>query len=107
MAEGARCRQVEIMLDELDAVHHVMARTNPGDIVVLCVDKHATVLAELEARTQHAQPGARAGESIADPDLDPANLTETAEAEGTEADEEALGAAAPDASLGRADDTAV
>ena len=41
MAEGARCKQVEIVLDEIDAVRHAMARANPGDLVVLCVDKHA------------------------------------------------------------------
>ena len=58
MAEGVRCRQVEIVLDELDAVRHVMARANPGDVVVLCVDQHAEVLAELEAMTQTAQAGA-------------------------------------------------
>ena len=50
MAEGARCKQVEIVLDEIPAVHHAMARANPGDLVVLCVDKHANVLAELETK---------------------------------------------------------
>ena len=49
MAEGARCKQVEIVLDEIEAVRHAMARANPGDLVVLCVDKHAAVLAELES----------------------------------------------------------
>jgi cyanophycin synthetase len=107
MAEGARCRQVEIVLDELDAVRHVMGRTNPGDLVVLCVDNHATVLAELESRTKHAQPGARGGISVSDPDLDPADLTESAEAEGTEAEEEALGTASPDVAPDETDDTAV
>ena len=38
---GVRCRQVEIVLDETAAVRHVMARANPGDIVVLTVDQHA------------------------------------------------------------------
>ena len=106
MAEGARCRQVEIVLDELAAVRHVMARTNPGDLVVLCVDKHARVLAELEERTQHAQAGSRAGESIGDPDLDPADLTESAEAE-AEAEGEALGAVTSETGPDRTDDTAV
>ena len=42
--EGVRCRQVEVVLDEIEALHHTMARANPGDVVVLCVDKHADVL---------------------------------------------------------------
>ena len=54
---GVRCRQVEIVLDETEAVRHVMARANPGDIVVLCVDQHAAVMAELESMTKQAQPG--------------------------------------------------
>src|SRR4051812_5391014 len=59
MAEGtARCRQVEIVLEELAAVRHCMARANPGDLVVLCVDHHATVLGELEQLTSSAQAGA-------------------------------------------------
>ena len=92
MAEGARCRQVEVVLDEVDAVNHVMTRTNPGDLVVMCVDQHAQVLAELENRTKHAQAGSHASEIAGDPDLDPAELAVTAEAEGVEAEEEAIGA---------------
>ena len=68
MAEGARCRQVEIVLDEIQAVRHVMARANPGDIVVLCVDQHAAVMAELESMSHQAQPGAHLGEAVGDPD---------------------------------------
>jgi cyanophycin synthetase len=108
MAEGARCRQVEIVLDELDATRHVLARTNPGDLVVMCVDKHAMVAAELEERTKHAQAGARVGQkgdAVSDPDLDPNTLTVSAEAEGSEASDEALTAA--DAEPETVDDTAV
>ncbi len=101
MAEGTRCQQVEIVLDELVATRHAIARSNPGDLVVLCVDQHAQVIAELESRTQVAQPGAR--ESMGDPDLDPADLTESAEAEGEA--EEALSAAS--AGTVRDDDTAI
>jgi cyanophycin synthetase len=68
MAEGARCKQVEIVLDEIPAVHHAMARANPGDLVVLCVDKHGPVLAELEAMSHQAQAGAHVGEAVGDPD---------------------------------------
>ncbi len=68
MAEGARCKQVEIALDEIQAVHEAMARANPGDIVVLCVDKHGAVLAELETMSHQAQAGAHLGEAVGDPD---------------------------------------
>jgi cyanophycin synthetase len=68
MTEGARCKQVELVLDEIPAVHHAMARANPGDLVVLCVDKHGAVLAELEAMSHQAQAGAHVGEAVGDPD---------------------------------------
>jgi cyanophycin synthetase len=68
MAEGARCKQVEIVLEEIPAVHHAMARANPGDLVVLCVDKHGPVLAELETMSSQAQAGAHVGEAVGDPD---------------------------------------
>ena len=69
MAEGARAKQVEIVLDEITAVRHCMARANPNDLVVLCVDKHGAVVAELESLSQQAQAGAHIGEAIADPDV--------------------------------------
>ena len=59
MAAGARCKQVEIVLDELASTRHAMARSNPGDLVVICVDQHAAVMAELESYGHQAQPGAR------------------------------------------------
>ena len=90
MAAGARCRQIEIVRDEIEAVNHVMARSNPGDLVVLCVDKHARVLAELESRTHHAQAGSHDGEVVSDPDLDPSVLRQTAADEGREADDLAM-----------------
>ncbi len=92
MAEGARCRQVEIVLDEIAAVNHVMARSNPGDLVVMCVDKHAQVVAELENRTHSAQAGSHSSELVGDPDLDPAELARDAEAHGQEAEVQALAA---------------
>jgi cyanophycin synthetase len=58
MAEGARCKQVESVLDEIEAVRHAMARANKGDLVVICVDKHAEVMIELENWSPQAQPGA-------------------------------------------------
>ena len=111
MAEGARCRQVEVVLDELEATRHVLARTNPGDLVVMCVDQHAMVVAELEERTKHAQAGARIGLASAatsDPDLDPTTLTSTAEAQGTESEETALAGLPGEAAAGATpDDTAI
>src|SRR4030095_3951179 len=59
MMEGARCKPVEIVLDELASVRHAMSRSNPGDLVVICVEQHTAVMAELEAMAHHAQPGAR------------------------------------------------
>jgi cyanophycin synthetase len=94
MAEGARCRQVEVVLDEIEAVSHVMARSNPGDLVVMCVDKHAQVVAELENRTHVAQAGAHSTALTGDPDLDPTALVQSAEAEGQEAESEAIAAEA-------------
>jgi cyanophycin synthetase len=78
MSSGpVRCRQVEIVIDEVTAVRHCLARANPGDIVVLCVDQAGEVMAELETATRSAQAGAHttAG-SVGDPDLDPAAMPE-------------------------------
>ncbi|WP_340538387.1 cyanophycin synthetase [Nocardioides sp. GXZ039] len=74
MAEGARCKQVEEVLDEIDAVRHALARANRGDLLVICVDKHAAVMSELEGWSSMAQAGARASDDApaADPDLAPA-----------------------------------
>ncbi|MGZ4444967.1 MAG: glutamate ligase domain-containing protein, partial [Nocardioidaceae bacterium] len=69
---GARCRQLEVVLEEIDAVRHAMSRANPGDLVVVCVDKHATVMAELEQWSHKAQAGSRSEEdSVGDPDFTP------------------------------------
>jgi cyanophycin synthetase len=77
IAEGSRCKQVEVVLDELDATRHAMTRSNPGDLVVICVDQHAQVMAQLESYGRQAQPGshgAPAGElnrGVPDPDFLP------------------------------------
>ena len=70
MAEGARCKQVEVVLTEIDAVRHAMSRANRGDLVVLCVDKHPSVMAELETWSSQAQAGSGASDEMptADPD---------------------------------------
>jgi cyanophycin synthetase len=82
---GVRCRQVEIVLGETDAVRHVMARANPGDIVVLTVDQHAAVMSELEAMTKQAQPGSHTKDSVGDPDMDPEAMMEQAKEAGDSA----------------------
>jgi cyanophycin synthetase len=83
MSEGARCRQVEVVLDEIAAVRHALSRANPGDLVVICVDQHGRVMSELEDWSNQAQAGS--GENpdapAADPDYTPA--TEAAEVQPT------------------------
>jgi cyanophycin synthetase len=69
IAAGSRCKQVEIILDEIEAVRHAMARANPGDLVVFCVDKHAAVMSELENWSKFAQAGS--GENPDAPSADP------------------------------------
>ncbi|MBJ7529087.1 MAG: cyanophycin synthetase, partial [Nocardioides sp.] len=73
MAEGSRCKQVEVVLDEIEAVRHAMSRANRGDLVVICVDKHGEVMTELENWSPHAQAGSgvSADAPAADPDYVP------------------------------------
>ena len=75
MAGGARCKQVEEVHDEIDAVRHAMSRANRGDLLVICVDKHAQVMSELENWSSVAQAGsgASADAPAADPDYAPAH----------------------------------
>jgi cyanophycin synthetase len=74
MAAGGRCKQLEVVLDEIEAVRHAMARANPGDLVVVCVDKHPAVMAELETWSNQAQAGARSDrDTVGDPDFSPAS----------------------------------
>ena len=70
MAEGARCKQVEAVLEEIEAVRHAMSRANRGDLVVVCVDKHAEVMSELEDWSSQAQAGSGVNDEMpaADPD---------------------------------------
>jgi cyanophycin synthetase len=74
MVEGARCKQVEECLEEIDAVRHAMSRANKGDLVVICVDNHAAVMTELENWDPQAQAGAGVSseQPAADPDYVPA-----------------------------------
>jgi cyanophycin synthetase len=58
MGEGARCRSVEIVRDELDATRCALRRANPGDLVVVCVDQASAVWAELQEWGGRGDPGA-------------------------------------------------
>ncbi len=83
--EGVRTRSVRVVPEETDAVREAMVLANPGDLVILCVDQHARVLAELEELGQSAYAGSRSDELRAgDPDLDPVELHEAAEVSGQE-----------------------
>jgi cyanophycin synthetase len=83
MSEGGRCRQLEIIVEEIDAVRHAMARANRGDLVVVCVDKHAEVMAELENWSNRAQAGAGVSDddNVGDPDFNPAQASAQADAQ--------------------------
>jgi cyanophycin synthetase len=59
MAEGARCRDLEVVPDELAATERALAKANPGDLVVLCVDQTNAVWAELQRHAERALAGAR------------------------------------------------
>jgi cyanophycin synthetase len=65
MDAGARCRDLEVVLDELEATRRALDKANPGDLVVICVDQTNAVWAELQQRSQRAVAAA------ADPDVNP------------------------------------
>ena len=46
--------------------------SNPGDLVVLCVDQHKSVLHELESVSNQAYAGSRSSDEGGDPDFTPA-----------------------------------
>ncbi len=86
MGSGVRCKQVEIVLDELSATRHAMSRSNPGDLIVICVDQHAAVMSQLESYGHQAQPGSHAirddvTNAIGDPDFSPENAAADAQPE--------------------------
>jgi cyanophycin synthetase len=56
--DGARCRSLEVVLDELEATSLALDRANPGDLVVLCADQVDRIVDELQARSR---PPAAAG----------------------------------------------
>jgi cyanophycin synthetase len=70
MEAGSRCKQVEVITDEIKAVRRAMNRANKGDLVVVCVDKHGEVMSELENWSSQAQAGSGVNDDApaADPD---------------------------------------
>ncbi|HVF05219.1 MAG TPA: cyanophycin synthetase [Frankiaceae bacterium] len=64
-AKDSRCRDLEIVLDELASARRAMEKANPGDLVVICADQTGAVWAELQAHSARALAGA------ADPDARP------------------------------------
>jgi cyanophycin synthetase len=48
MKHNGRVRNVDIVLNEMDSIQAALARSRPGDVVVLCVDKPAEVWHHLE-----------------------------------------------------------
>jgi len=57
-AEGARVKEVEIVLDEIEATTVGLKYANAGDLVVLCVDRARAVWDQLQAIGNLAQAGA-------------------------------------------------
>ncbi len=56
--EGARVKEIEVVLDEIDATTVSIDRANAGDLVVLCVDRARAVWDQLQAIGARAQAGA-------------------------------------------------
>jgi cyanophycin synthetase len=56
IAGGARAGNVEVQLDEMEAIRTALDRSRPGDLVVLCVDYATEVYEELERRRSLAAP---------------------------------------------------
>jgi cyanophycin synthetase len=60
-ADGARCRSLDVVLDELAASRLALERANPGDLVVLCADQVESIVDELQARARTSgEPAGRA-----------------------------------------------
>ena len=56
-ADGARVKQIEVVLDEIEATKAGVEWANPGDLVVVCVDQARAVWDELQVIGQRAQAG--------------------------------------------------
>jgi cyanophycin synthetase len=56
--DGARCRKIEVVLDELDATRRALDQGRKGDLVVLCVDHANLAWKELQHRLHGSEPAA-------------------------------------------------
>ncbi len=56
-SQGCRLKQIEVVLDEIEATKEAVAWANPGDLVVVCVDRARAVWDELQTLAQRAQAG--------------------------------------------------
>ena len=55
-AEGGRVKQIETVLDEIESTRAAVEWANPGDLVVVCVDRARAVWDELQVLAKRAQP---------------------------------------------------
>lgn len=55
-AEGGRVKQIETVLDEIESTRTAVEWANPGDLVVVCVDRARAVWDELQVLAKRAQP---------------------------------------------------
>jgi cyanophycin synthetase len=69
MAHGARCTNVETMLDEMDATRHALDMGHEGDVIVVCVDHANAVWKELQRR-QHGGASADMPAAMIDEPID-------------------------------------
>ena len=70
MADGARAKEVETVLDEMEATRHALDIGQAGDLVVVCVDYANEVWKELQRR-QHGGSSADIGEAPGDGPMEP------------------------------------
>jgi cyanophycin synthetase len=69
MAHGARCTNVETVLDEMDATRHALDMGHEGDVIVVCVDHANAVWKELQRR-QHGGASADMPPAMIDEPID-------------------------------------
>ena len=70
MADGARCQEVETLLDEMEATRHALDIGQSGDLVVVCVDYANEVWKELQRR-QHGASSADGADAPRDGPMQP------------------------------------
>jgi len=56
-ADGGRVKQIDVVLDEIEATKVAVEGANTGDLVLVCVDRARAVWDELQVIGQRAQAG--------------------------------------------------